>query len=150
MRYERAIEANLAGWARRGQWFYFSDSGGPGYCQLDFLHTLSDPHIVLEAKYTWTPEAHEQLHFLYLPIVQRALNCEARGVVVCKKLTAAIPSYYKVVGELFEAIKLARESENVVLHWLGRSVLHPRNPREAPYTHSIAERPTPITPTIAP
>lgn len=139
LRYERALAAMLPA-ARHGQWFEFEDLGGRGYCQVDLL--LDRPEgglLILEAKYTWTFEGHQQIEGLYVPVVERAWGMRAKGVVVAKRLVPGVVGVAKVVGTLEEASAWA--SGRVVLHWLGKGALThgPKRPgMGAPYIRGEA------------
>lgn len=115
--YERAI-ARVLPHARKGQWFYFEDFYGPGYCQTDFLLFTPTAIYVLEAKLTDTPAAQAQLRELYLPVVARAYNTPAFGIVVVKNL---LPETAR--GAICDSLGVAQiMCKNTIptLHWLGR------------------------------
>lgn len=79
--YERAVARALPG-ALHGQWFYFEDANGPGYCQPDLLVQ----GWILEVKLSDTQEALGQLTDLYLPVVTAALGGQWRGLKIVKYL----------------------------------------------------------------
>lgn len=116
VRYEKALAKHL-GFARHGQWYQFIDRNGHGYCQTDLLIEFPELVLVLEAKYTWTPQGHFQLEQLYRPVVERAFGKPMRGLVVCKKLTDGMGDVL-VVSRLAEALAWA-ERKRVALHWMG-------------------------------
>lgn len=115
--YEKALGRALP-MARRGQWWAFRDARGAGVCQTDILLERDAWALVLEAKYTWTIEGHEQLERLYLPVVEKALGKRVVGLVVCKKL---IPEArcVNITGDFEKAVKLAATGRSVALQWLG-------------------------------
>lgn len=130
VRYEKALAAALPD-AKRGQWWEFVDSNGPGWCQTDLMVEGERSVLVLEAKYSWVMQGHTQLELLYRPVVELALGKPLLGVVVCKSLRAGMPPDVRVVGDLPSAVELARQRRRVVLHWLGSGPLFPA-PRAQP------------------
>lgn len=115
--YERAIAKALP-LACRGQWFYFEDAYGPGYCQTDFLLFTPKAIYVLEAKLTDTPAAQAQLDELYLPIVAKAYSTPAYGIIIVKNL---LPETAR--GAICDNLSVAQamsHSTIPILHWLGR------------------------------
>jgi len=123
LRYERELAKVLSG-ARRGVWFEFEDSRGHGFCQVDFLVPVGGRPVVLEAKYTWTLEGHEELEGLYLPVMRGVRGLErALGLVVCKKLTEGTLASARSFGDLTSAVEWAEGGERAVLHWIGNGPL---------------------------
>jgi hypothetical protein len=111
VKYEKDLRKALGTRARAGVWFEFEDRYGLGWCQVDFL--VPELGVVLEAKYTWKAEAHQELSGLYLPVVSAALG-PCKGIVVCRNLLpecASIP----VFGDLISAVESSRP--RVILHW---------------------------------
>jgi len=117
--YERQLAAFLPH-ASYGQWFEFEDSSGLGYCQVDLLLPDGDLLICLEAKYTWTMDAHRELRDLYLPVVGEVTRKEVRGVVVCKVLTPY--TLHPRSTSIEDMIYHASVYEQSVWHWLGSGV----------------------------
>lgn len=118
IRYQRAFERAIGRSALAGPWFEFRDSGGAGFCQPDFVINLPSVAIVLECKYTWTPEAFAQIELLYMPILKMALGKPTFGLQVCKRLLPAASRDSKVVGTLGSGLVLANSGTRVALHWL--------------------------------
>lgn len=118
VRYEHALARALPAMCH-GQWFEFGDVNGKGHCQTDLLTDLGNSVLVLESKYTWTPDGQRQLDWLYRPVVERVWAKPMLGVVVCKTLVAEMPREVQVVGDLGAAIDAAWHGRTVVLHWLG-------------------------------
>lgn len=115
LRYERALAAALPK-AKHGQWFEFEDRNGPGWCQTDLLLELPSGVLVLESKYTWVPEGHQQVEDLYLPVVAKALAKPTFGGVVAKVLT---PGPYLVARDLQTFTQACVARQRAVLHWIG-------------------------------
>ena len=90
VRYERLL-AKAVPKAQAGVWWEFVDSAGHGWCQTDLVLIGRDGALVLEAKYTATDRAWEQLEGLYLPVVSAALGRPCWGVQVCRVLTPEMP-----------------------------------------------------------
>lgn len=86
IRFERAV-AKLLPAALHGQWFYFVDNAGPGYCQPDLLFTQGDSLFVVECKLTDCAEAWQQLSGLYLPVLRLLWGGEIRPIVVARYLS---------------------------------------------------------------
>lgn len=130
LRYERALAAALPG-AKHGQWFEFEDLAGRGYCQVDLLldsglrkDSLGRVKLlILESKYTWTFEGHQQIEGLYRPVVERAYGCSVLGIVVAKRLIPGVQGIARICGGLEEAIAAGAGGGRVVLHWLGKGAL---------------------------
>lgn len=119
-RYEKILHAELGpGWLR-GRWFEYEDANGLGCCQVDFMGVQGRLWL-LETKYTWTPEGHEQLEELYAPVVARARGVEESSiglVLVCKNLTARAMQAGRVVESLNLAMATARPGTRTILQWL--------------------------------
>ena len=93
LRYEKGLAKGLGAKFRHGVWWEYRDAGGVGYCQTDFLGRAKEWVIILESKLTWTEEAEEQLHELYIPVVACALNIprtQVLPIVVCKYLARGV------------------------------------------------------------
>lgn len=128
LRYERALARALPTW-KHGQWWEFEDRRGHGWCQTDLMTRaqIADPlHggdevVILEAKYTYTREAWEQIEGLYAPVLTMATGRSVVGIQVCRALTPLVEEC-EVTGELGEAMRLGR-SHRVVLHWLGMGLV---------------------------
>ena len=118
-RYERALGRGLP-YAVRGQWWRFEDGNGYGACQTDFLFSVGRIIVVLEAKYRWTFEGHQQLEALYQPVVRAALERDVVGIVVCKILASGMKGL-ALTGSMRDAVGLALRGSRVVLHWIGQS-----------------------------
>lgn len=118
VRYEKALAQALP-IGDHGVWWNFCDSRGPGWCQTDVLLRGASRELVLEAKYTYTEDAWEQLEGLYGPVVEKALGREVIGIQVCKRFLGTPPRGVSVAGTLAEAIGLANRRLRVVLHWIG-------------------------------
>lgn len=79
MRYERKVHARLE--QRYGlnyvpnQWFAYLWRGKVHYCQTDGLLVFEEPRtlLLLEVKYSHTPDAYWQIEHLYLPVLQSFL-----------------------------------------------------------------------------
>lgn len=123
IRYERALGEMLGSAWERGVWFEYLDHGGARkFCQVDFLGLLGHQPFVLEAKYTWVPEAWPKLRSIYLPVVTLALGRPATGAVVCRNLVPGRPPREVSCGDLEGARELALDGWHPVVHWLGPSV----------------------------
>ena len=91
LRYERALAKGLGSKFRHGMWWEFKDDAGMGVCQTDFYGKAKEWIILLETKLSWTRDAEEQLHDLYVPVVACALQVprsQVLPIVVCKYLTS--------------------------------------------------------------
>lgn len=76
------------------QWIRFFDTNGGGFAQPDFIITLprAGAVLVLEAKYTYTDSAWEQLERLYVPLVRKLYPGKTVYTVqVCKVLVDVVP-----------------------------------------------------------
>jgi hypothetical protein len=110
LRYERALAKGLGAKFRWGLWWEYRDAGGIRYCQTDFFGKAKEWVILLESKLTWTVDAEEQLHELYIPVVAMALKVprsQVLPIVVCKYLTRSASR--PVCDTLKEAIHAAME-----------------------------------------
>ncbi len=131
--YEKALAKALPQ-ALNGVWYEFCDSAGMGFAQPDLITQLDETLIVLEAKYTWVPEAQTQINLLYKPILEMVHGQRVVGIVVCKALVPGIRA--PITGNFEEAIRLALGGASPVFQWLGvgplfrnsapKSVAHPR------------------------
>jgi hypothetical protein len=101
-----------------GPWLEYVDSAGRGFAQPDFVIKLGGALVVLECKYTWTPEGHTQVERLYKPLLERLEGLPVVGVQVCKKLLPGMPGEIAVCGSLTAAISAAWYGR-AVWHWLG-------------------------------
>lgn len=119
LRYERSLASALPCPAKHGQWFEFEDSAGRGICQPDLLVNWQGHLLVLEAKYSWCPEGHQQIDGLYLPVVGLALRRPVSGLVVVRRMLGQMPSWARRASSLDEAASLALAGHRVVWHWLG-------------------------------
>jgi hypothetical protein len=121
IRYERAVAKALTG-ATHGQWFEFEDSNGLGMCQTDFLVLRAGVIGIVEVKYTWTPEAEDQIERLYKPVVSAALGLPVCGLVICKNLTREVPAdtVFETFGEALGSAIWWSGGPLPVLHWLGK------------------------------
>lgn len=117
IRYEKALGLALGPEARRGVWWEFEDAQGHGYCQTDFLLELAQGSVILEVKYTWVPEGHQQIEGLYGPVVAAALGKPAVGLVVAKRLVQSNMMVGVVVaGELKQALEFVGKGQRVCWH----------------------------------
>lgn len=110
IRYERALAKGLGTKFRYGMWWEFKDDAGVGVCQTDFFGKAKQWAILLESKLTWTLEAEEQLHGLYIPVVAMALQMpksQILPIVVCKYLTR--DTARPIGSSLKETIQLGME-----------------------------------------
>lgn len=132
LRYERKVAKALPE-AEHGVWFEFEDQEGVSWCQTDFLLRLASGLVILESKYTWTEEAHQQLDLLYRPVVEKALLVkDTKGIVICKTL---IPGCRALICRcLDDAILTGWPGSRTLVHWLGETPLwaqsrpRPKNP----------------------
>lgn len=122
-RYERRLGQHLGQRTVQGQWFRFQDKNGLGWCQTDFLlplKSLSEPSVlVLECKYTYTFEGHDQVEKLYAPVIERAWNRRVYGIVVCRRVLPDLDRTMFVSSELDRALAAQLEGQQAVWHWLG-------------------------------
>lgn len=139
LRYERALARALPGW-KHGQWWEFEDRRGHGWGQTDLFAAVGPAVVLMEAKYTYTREAWEQLEGLYGPVVEEALGRRVVGIEVCRALTPLVEDC-EVTGELGEAIRLALRGRRVVLHWLGMGLVPFGPPLGATHETIVATAP---------
>lgn len=118
LRYQRAFGKAIGRSALDGPWFAFRDLNGNGFCQPDFVINLPSIAVVLECKYTWTPEAFAQIELLYKPVLEMALEKPVFGFQVCKRLIPEAQKCCKVTGMLGNGLVLANSGTRVALHWL--------------------------------
>lgn len=118
LRYQRAFGKAIGRSALDGPWFQFRDSNGAGFCQPDFIINLPSVAVILECKYTWTPEAFAQIELLYRPVLELALGKPTFGLQVCKRLLPRSSVDSKIVGMLGNGLVLANSGTRVALHWL--------------------------------
>lgn len=126
--YEKSIEAALAPRHVKGQWIEFTDAKGQAWCQIDFAVNVNRTIYVLEAKLTWTSEAHEKLRRLYLPLIRNITGLDAHGIVICRAITPETATYGTTIVRSFdEALTAAKNGlRSPVLLW------HPsRSPADA-------------------
>lgn len=134
LRYQSAVATSLGSGASEGNWFEYEDKNGRGVCQTDLLFQHPNCLVILEVKYTWTAEGHQQLEWLYGPVVSAALKQPVIGIQVCRRLTAEALAYgITVTSTLESAIANAAEGRRVVWHWLaqGQMLTRPKQRREA-------------------
>lgn len=113
LRYESNLSKELA---RRGvdyahgPWIKFLDQNGKGFAQPDFVvYDTPSRWIILESKLAQTPEAFEQLNYLYVPLLSYMHpEVELVPVQVCKILRTG--------GDIIEDLNSARSG--AVWHWL--------------------------------
>lgn len=119
VKYERDLAKAIGSAAWHGKWFEFVDANGHGWCQPDFLMRVGENIVILEAKYTWVPEARGQVLQLYKPVVEATYGLRAVGVTVCKNLVSGMANC-RVTGDLAEAIRwaLTARGPEVVWQWL--------------------------------
>ena len=122
VRYEKAF-AKMLPEAEHGHWFEYLDDEGRHFCQVDFIWQIPSTLalVVLETKYTWVAEGHEQIEFLYAPVVQLARQLQVRpgGVVVCKSLTPETRGRtYGIYDDLEIAALSAHKDRRIVFQWL--------------------------------
>jgi hypothetical protein len=112
--YEKAVAAALP-LAWHGQWWEFEDRRGLGFCQTDLVIVGREAALVLEVKYTWTPDAWVQLECLYKPVLELALRRPVFGAQCCRVLRPENDGV--VVTGVKEALLAARTGGRVTLHW---------------------------------
>lgn len=120
IRYEQSL-AEAIPIADHGVWWHFADRNGPGWCQTDLIIRGLRADLVLEAKYTYTDEAWDQLEGLYLPVVAKALRRPTLGIQVCKRFLSGVGPSVAVANDLPAAIAYAQEGRRTVLHWIGKN-----------------------------
>lgn len=117
LRYERELAKALPA-AMHGQWVEFWDAGGKGWCQPDLILDTQLGLVVLEAKYTWTEEGHQQIERLYVPVLEKIFARPVVGMVVCRTLVPEVELGW-VCRDLDSAIRRAASGHRTVLHWIG-------------------------------
>lgn len=124
LRYEKQIANAFAGTAKHGQWITFEDKNGLGWAQPDILFPKGNELFVLEAKYTWVPEAHTQIGQLYLPLLEAVFeSSRIFGIVMVKALVPAAKRHF-ICSTMERAMEIARMSgEAPVMQWLGTGPL---------------------------
>lgn len=135
LRYERAVALAIGGCVH-GQWWEFCDRNGHGYCQTDVTIDTGKLLVVLESKYTWTPDAYVQLEGLYLPVLRHHFNSSRH--VIGFQITKVLKDLRgcRVARSFDEACRMSMSGERVVLHWLGVGNLWPPQPNRA-LSHQI-------------
>lgn len=119
--FSKALKAKFPRSILSGQWFYFVDTNGTGYCQTDVLLKRPDECIIFECKLTDTEKGRSQLSRLYFPVVAQCFKLPVRGVVVTRHLTRE--TVLKNVTDLLEeAIQCPRDIIPT-LHWRERTPL---------------------------
>ena len=128
IRFEKALHKALPG-SIYGQWWEFEDARGHGLCQTDLIypfHLQPGPATiaVIEVKYTLVPGAHSKLSSLYIPVVQRATNCQVAGIVIVKNLD---PRFRR--GKIFTSLRPAVDAAldtgyPSLIQWSGQNLLH--------------------------
>lgn len=121
LRYEAAIASAFGPLAKHGQWIKFEDQNGLGWAQPDILFPHLGELYILEAKYTWVPEAHTQIELLYKPLLECIFSRRAFGIVICKVLTI-VAKRHEIVNTIDRAMAVAPASVPV-LHWIGSGPL---------------------------
>ena len=130
--YERALAKALPK-ATYGQWFAFVDQNGPGYCQVDLFQPSGEALLVLECKLRWTLEGHQQVSYLYKPVLEAAYGKRAFGGVVCKILVPSAPVLLTRDLPSFERACAHAMAPCPVLHWMGNpATLWPVKPHSTP------------------
>lgn len=117
--FEKQLLEALGPKAQGGVWFEFCDRNGRGFCQPDIMLKLGHQTVlILEVKYTWTPEGHQQLENLYRPVVREVLGHQwlLHTVQVCKLLSPDTPRHC-VHTQLVDAIAASTCGRLAVLHW---------------------------------
>ena len=118
LRYEREVAGALP-MALHGQWFTYLDANGQAYCQPDIILLTEKEILVLEVKLKWTPQALDQLKYLYLPILSHVYARPIRCAVVTKILTPFSPPPFQSI-----AAALTSPSHTIpLIHWLGTTPL---------------------------
>lgn len=138
LRYEKAFALRIRD-SVAGQWFEYEDASGKHFCQMDLLfkrplqtpeRVKADPGVgclvVAECKYSWTLDAFQQLHGLYLPVLRAyaGLGRQILGFQVCKRLLPNMPQGVTICRGLEEALSASSKGQKwVTLHWLGKASL---------------------------
>ena len=117
IRFERSVSTVLGPKAKHGQWFEFWDRNGRGFCQPDIIFLSGGNVYIVEVKLTNIEKAQAQLTELYIPVVSKALESPARGIIVTKYVTRVTDATL-IANTLTEAI--ARTQLVIpVLHYIG-------------------------------
>lgn len=107
--YEKSISDALPARHLKGSWIEFEDAKGQAWCQIDFAVNVNRTVYVLEAKLTWTAEAHEKLRRLYLPLIRNITGLDAHGIVICRAITPDTSEFgTTIVHSLEAALSAAR------------------------------------------
>ncbi len=130
LKYERdfgkALQQKYPGAVLLGQWFYFGDSNGTGYCQPDVIVKFPHEVVIFECKLTDTLQGRSQLSKLYFPVVGQAYSLPVRGIVVTRHLSQETNTE-ETTDLLSEALDCARSAGDryliPTLHWRERSPL---------------------------
>lgn len=124
LRYEKQIAQAFGPTAKHGQWITFEDKNGLGWAQPDLLFPKGNELFVLEAKYTWVPEAHTQIGQLYLPLLEAVFeSSKIFGIVMVKSLRPEAKRHF-ICSTMERAMEIARLSgECPVMQWLGTGPL---------------------------
>lgn len=119
IRYENALARALPA-AQQGLWWEYADSRGHGHCQTDLVLSLGpeSPLVILEAKLTWTRMGHDQIDWLYRPVLRMATGRQTVGLVVAKVLTSETPQAW-IAHSLEDALRRVLSGRTTVLQWLG-------------------------------
>ena len=121
LRYEKAIAQAFGPTAKHGQWITFEDSRGLGWAQPDILFPKGGELFVIEAKYTWVPEAHSQIGLLYLPLLEAVFeSSRIHGIVMVKNLVPLAKRHF-ICSTMERAMEIARlgAGNAPVMQWLG-------------------------------
>ncbi len=120
LQYERAIANAFGTTAKHGQWIAFEDKNGLGWAQPDILFPKGLELFVIEAKYTWVPEAHSQIGQLYQPLLEAVFeSSRIHGIVMVKSLRPEAKRHF-ICSTMERAMEVARlAGEAPILQWLG-------------------------------
>lgn len=114
--FERLAIRSIAGCAA-GLWFRYADQRGVAYCAPDGVLQVPWGTIVVEVKYTDTPQAYSQVDG-YRRVVRSITGGKVGSIVLCKRLTPH--RHGLVVDNLRQAITAAFATNTIpTLHWLG-------------------------------
>lgn len=94
----------------KGNWIEFEDAKGLSWCQIDFAVNVNRTVYVLEAKLTWTAEAHEKLRRLYIPLITNITGLQTYGIVICRAITPETSAYGTTIVRDMEAALSAAKS----------------------------------------
>ena len=123
--YETHVGRTIRDWITRGeiigtlyegQWFYFEDNNGYGYCQTDILLETNSFIFILECKLTYTSWAWQQLRRLYKPVVEKVFNKPSITIQVCKNI-------HYIPGGMIESLAQVMDNPKdglLTWHFLGR------------------------------